>query len=374
MGTKYWRVRHNGSVSGSSYWSEPTSFDEVKDPLKFVYLSGSSNNGALWDVSSGVPVLTSTVSNIRQAVFSADGLAMIGPRGASGTPYITVRLDPVTGVVGQEFGSDEFEQQPNSQIQNYGRPLRVFDDLFIVSSTHQSPNIPNPVQAYLFNSSSGLRSEVPNATDPGLGSSAVVLRDANVIVTSHLSNNMWRYKVTREFVGAQVQTTGVGGYLAGAALTLDGNFIIMVQTNGLSIFEWDTDTSWGNRRTDLEATITISSNYRGIEIREINGKEYIFLTTAGDLDGRRYHVYTWDSTSGATFVDATLTSLTWSVGDNVVSEDGITHVVREWSSSNSRILVAKFDPVTEQFNDENLSNIAVVGPNPTFTSLSGIFE
>jgi hypothetical protein len=371
--TKYWRVRHKGSLTGNSEWSDPTSFETTK-PLKFVYLSDRLNNGALWDVSSGAPVLTSTVSNIRQAVFSEDGLAMIGPRGASGTPYITVRLDPVTGVVGQEFGSDEFTQQANSQIQNFGRPLRVFDDLFIVSSTHQSPNTPNPVQAYLFNSSSGLLSEVPNSTNAGLGSSAVVLRDANVVVTSHLSNDMWGYKVTRQFVGAQVQATGVGGYLAGAALTLDGSFVIMVQTNGLSIFEWDTDTAWGNRRTDLEATITASTSYRGIEIREINGNEYIFLTTAGDVNGRRYHVYTWDSTTGATFVDATLTSFTWNVGDNVVSEDGLTHVVREWSDSNSRILVAKFDPVTEQFHDENLSNIAVVGSEPIFTSLSGTFE
>ena len=367
MSTKYWRVRHKGDLTGNSDWSEPTSFEGLRE-LKFVYTSADTSNEIyrqIWSVASGTPINLPKLQNIACAVPTPDGLGLLG-RFGNNAPFKMIRFDPVLGVTGEDVGAT---YPSGNDIASRAGGLRVIgSDLFVTATSLSSSWANTPVRAFIFNSASGITSEVPSEVDRVVGSTPWVLRDGNVMYTSHVNTTWSFYKVTKDLVHPRITIEDSAVYTHGAELTLDNNFIIMATTQGIRVFEWSSDTGWKDNRADLEATFTIAggrNDYRNLEIRKIKGVEYIFFASslnASDNNNRRYHVYSWDSSTGATPIDVGLDiSHQYTVEGFVVSEDGLTHTVWEQADGAGKLIQATFNPDVPEF-----TNVEISATNPTY--------
>ena len=363
MSTKYWRVRHKGSLTGNSEWSDPTSFIQ-NPPMKYAGISNYDKGTVMYDVSVVPQVeLLFDPTDIYMPVFSNNGQALIGHDGAGN--LITRHFDPVTGAMGNVFGAS----RPLANIVLTQSPSLLYEDnlfgVITAAGTH----------GYAFDPQTGLSDAIT-----GSGNASYTIEYGEMI-SDHFSicfTTPDRHLIVQQVSSGLVSTvqtilnfgaTHSATTIQCAALSPSKNLLFLGGNNRFMIFDWDGEV--GARRTDLESTIDRPLiRYWFIETRIHEGQEFLIIgSQVAQRDGKRMTVYAWDDTTGGTYLDGMGNAgpASWSVALD-------TEVFVAFDSQTGSLRNYRYP-----FNGTTFDTPSTVSARDTFTfgrnfQLNGVFE
>jgi hypothetical protein len=355
----YWRCRHEGSLTGKSDWSDPTSFDAripQQGEIKYAaYVrTGTSvtmTSFYLWpfDESTGqfgqrIDYTAGETNNLSYADFTKNGRWLVG---ADFGNFRAFPFNPDTGA--WEVGRVDTTAPSLVPTIIMGSPLTSHGHVL-----HVANNATTSITAAPFDQDAGTFGTTFHVGFTGGVAQAVVLKDDVIIIRN--STQVGSVRVYQNSFSAFTPESRVPTSFKSAALNSGGDLIFTLDTTGIKIFEWGSESRFGAERGDLESTISLTNNTaaRDVHFHEFNGKQYLIVPI--DTVNVGPDIFLWNDTTGATKLTTGIEALNGYIENFAFSDDFKHHIcVRGQAlASNGGMQAYSFDTATDTYDAGNV--------------------
>jgi hypothetical protein len=355
----YWRCRHEGDGTGKSDWSDPTSFDAripQQGEIKYAAyvrtgFSVAMTSFYVWpfDEATGqfgqrISYTAGETANLHYSDFTKNGRWLVGVTTGN---FYAFPFNPGTGAwdVGRVNAT-----APNLVPTTIaGSPFTSHGHFL-----HIANNATTSITAAPFDEDTGTFGTTFDVGITGGVVQAVVLKDDAIIVRT--TTEVGSVRVYQDSFSAFTPETRVPSTFKSATLNSGGDLIFTLDTTGIKIFEWGSESKFGAKRGDLEATISLTSSTVGkdVHFHEFNGKQYLVVVL--DTVNIGPDIFLWDDTTGATKLTTGIDALNGYLRNFTFSDDFKHHIcVRgQVSASNGGMQAYSFDAATDTYNAGNV--------------------